>query len=180
MKLSNIFFKSLGVILFSSSFSSCQKEDLNILPAESQSGKNTFGCYVDDQLFVRPYPNLSWVSAFYDRETKSVTINSTSKELGTIYIYLTELQINKKNNVNQAGYTYHSKPVALSNGHTQYYLYTYSNTDIQSVYLTKFDTINKIISGTFDLKLKSEDDSTKAVKLTQGRFDLNLIYTTYP
>jgi hypothetical protein len=180
MKLANIFFKSLGMLILLSSFSSCEKEDLNVLPVESQSGKNTFGCYVDDQLFVRPYPNISWISAAYDRETKSVTINSTSKELGTISIYLTELQINKKNNVNQAGYTYHSKPEVLSNGHTLNYLYSYRNTDSQFVYLTKLDTIKNIISGSFDLELKSEDDSTKTIKLTQGRFDIYLMHTSYP
>ena len=71
------------LILFS--LSSCEKEDLNVLPAETQSGKNTFGCYVNEKLFVRPFPNISWLSAFYDRKTKSVSINATSKDLGYIY-----------------------------------------------------------------------------------------------
>ena len=50
----------------------------------------------------------------------------------------------------------------------------YSSKNMDYIYLTKFDTINKIVSGRFDYILKSESDSTLKINISKGRFDIKL------
>jgi hypothetical protein len=58
---------------------SCEEEEWTTLPPETQTGANTFGCYVNNELFVaqRKYAPLGgkYLSAVYSGSAKILTIN---------------------------------------------------------------------------------------------------------
>jgi len=155
------------------SFSACDKDEINVLPQETQSGKNTFGCLIDNKLFIGggyySFIGISPLSAQYDRVYKRLTISAYNKTDETIALLL----INPLQNATQK----------LSRG-------TYSNgaadgthyivLDGGEIYLTKLDTINKIVSGHFSFTGKYADlsdtfiENGDSVKITQGRFDIGL------
>jgi hypothetical protein len=165
MKQSNIFFKSLGMLILLSSFSSCEKEDLNVLPVESQSGKNTFGCYVDSRLFVRSYgatiTHTPYISAIYTKKSAFLEMYSENKDIGNFGFWIKNPKVNTLNRIYNV--------VFESSNHD-----LYSSKNMDYIYLTKFDTINKIVSGRFDYILKSESDSTLKINISKGRFDIKL------
>ncbi len=43
------------------------------------------------------------------------------------------------------------------------------------IYLTKFDTVNKVISGRFSCKAIHKYNKNDTIKVTEGRFDMKLI-----
>ncbi|MDR3226886.1 MAG: hypothetical protein LBT56_04360 [Prevotellaceae bacterium] len=164
--------KLIQIIIFLSitlcSCDSCEKEYLTELPPETQTGANTFGCYVNGELFVaqREYGQLGrpYLSAGYSRLTTILGIGADGKNghVGFSVFYPTE---NANITMSTAGC--HTKDL------------WYGREPIGEVYLTKFDTINKIVSGKFSCKIKlynsqNYDGSDTILDITQGRFDLKL------
>jgi hypothetical protein len=47
-----------------------------------------------------------------------------------------------------------------------------ATSDVPYIYLTKLDTINRIISGRFEFELQTSDG--KKIRFTEGRFDIQL------
>jgi len=171
--------KSIILFLILSSLTACEEAEITILPLDTQLGNNTFGCYVDGKLFIRPYHNNTWGEAFYDRATKKVSVIAKSKDNRSISFIITDTQLYNNNIVDRATYSFLSDTVKTSEG-IQYKTNNYSKINAEYVNLTKFDTINHILSGTFELTMVSDEDSTKTVTLTKGRFDSYLSFTTYP
>jgi len=165
MKSINYFLMSASLLLFLSSFSSCQKEDLNVLPVESQSGANTFGCYIDNQLFVNSYgatiTHTPYISAIYTKDSAFLEMYAENKDIGNFGFWIKNPKVNTLNRI--------YKVVFESSNHD-----LYSSKNMDYIYLTKFDTINKIVSGRFDYILKSESDSTLKINISKGRFDIKL------
>ena len=62
------------------------------------------------------------------------------------------------------------KPDITDNNNFYYNSYENSGTII----ITRFDTKNRILSGTFSAKLVNETDSTDIIEVANGRFDINL------
>jgi hypothetical protein len=49
-----------------------------------------------------------------------------------------------------------------------------NSTHTGSVTITKLDTVNNIVSGTFEFDAASTDDSAEPINVTDGRFDLKV------
>ena len=177
MKTTNIIFISTCMLLFLSSFSSCEKENLNELPAETQSGKNTLGCMIGNELFLGGYFPITGaipLGAAYKRETKKISIYAygkiNNKAAGIIALNIDHQKIDSLQKI-QIGY--YSKLSSASE------CFQYSVINDGEINLTKFDTINKIISGKFNFKGKCSDElfhfsGNDSTQITQGRFDIQL------
>ena len=67
------------IVFILSSFSACEEPDPTVLPAETQSGKNTFGCYVNNELYVGGFSNLmgpNSLNATYNKKLNYISIES--------------------------------------------------------------------------------------------------------
>jgi len=145
------------------------------LPKETQDGRNTFGMLVNGEkwetstigsnnlnAFYYPYSNSLLIKAKHDNRNEDMTIAST--DITKIGEYIIRYKIDDPLDVDSTR--------LLING-------DYRNSFIlkdqlaSSIVLTKFDTINKIISGTFTLNLINK--SEESLVITEGRFDIDLI-----
>ena len=164
----------LLVSLFSlCSFSACDKDEIKVLPQETQSGKNTFGCFVDNKLFIGggyySFIGYSPLSAQYDRIRKTLAISTYNKTDETIALLLINPVQNATQKLSRGTY---------SNGAADGTHYIVLNGG--EIYLTKLDTVNKIVSGHFSFTGKYADrfdtfyENGDSIKITQGRFDIEL------
>ncbi|WP_299678969.1 hypothetical protein [uncultured Tenacibaculum sp.] len=177
------------------SFINCSedKDDFpNELPAITQEGKDTAGCLVNGDLFLlsgdigtqRSNPNVSFTNFLFEgyksinisisdfkKMNKSIVINLSFKEDLTLnqnipVIYsLVEAVEKVEENVDNiiANASFFSEDIR------------YETIDISNNYIKflKIDISNRIISGIFNLNLKSRD-SNDIIRLTNGRFDLKI------
>jgi len=155
------------------SFSACDKDEIKVLPQETQSGKNTFGCFVDNKLFIGggyySFIGYSPLSAQYDRIRKTLAISTYNKTDETIALLLINPVQNATQKLSRGTY---------SNGAADGTHYIVLNGG--EIYLTKLDTVNKIVSGHFSFTGKYADrfdtfyENGDSIKITQGRFDIEL------
>lgn len=182
MKSSSLFIINALIAVMLFLLMSCEKQDMSVLPEETLSGKNTFGCMVNNQLFIGggyySYIGYSPLSAGYNRRDKTLRVFTVSK------IYTDKVN-------GSMGLTI-ANPVEGSTqklSHATYIVdspdcYQYLILNEGEVYLTKFDTINKIVSGRFSFKGKCAgyaDDfkvNGDSVEIIQGRFDVLLDITS--
>ncbi|MDR2886828.1 MAG: hypothetical protein LBV26_02325 [Bacteroidales bacterium] len=159
---------------------SCEKEAPDKLPPETQEGKNTFGCYINDILFARIKFRSKKPFAEYNRETNSLFFGCEWSG-PSVVLYLENPREFEYNNV-IFGNASHSETESSYHG---CWYFVGENTGY--VFLTKFDTINRIVSGTFEFSARCVDhfygphhvgnieyagDST--VQVSNGRFDIKL------
>ena len=147
-------FRFLCVFILSSC-TSCNEPDPTVLPAETQSGKNTFGCYVNDELFVGGFASLMSPNPFdvsYSKKYNGISIlvsgvvNNNFKTSRQIYIEVLSIKADSVMLIDKA-YCYNIND-----------LYPYYDTNHSGeIYFTKLDTINKIVSGRFKFTAKSSD-----------------------
>lgn len=173
----------LLAILFS--FISCEdKVDFSVLPSETQSGNDTFGCYVDGKIFIgNIYTTWQQDPIFveYYSEIDLLLISADGKfedgKMGemSMKIYHPKVDIPLNMNIGRFNCSYWTDS-------KKYEESSYGLTEGGEVIITKFDTINKIVSGRFNMTAKkllgylpsdgySESDS---IKLHEGRFDLKI------
>jgi hypothetical protein len=156
----------------------------NILPAVTQEGKNTFGCKVNGEVWI-PYYQCGLINIFSKcEELESVVTNvDTTSKLpvdvkisasrrtssgGSFTGFIMGTRITKAVNVGSYfSITFVRDSVSYN---PQYPINNASN----AINITKIDTVNQIISGTFNFTLygpygPSNGDS---VVVTDGRFDL--------
>jgi hypothetical protein len=167
--------KTLSTIaLILALFFSCKKENFDVMPPESQSGKNTFGCLIDGDLFVggccAPSGPVGPISVEYQKESDKLfisvygkmNIKSISNRATRVGIVINSPQLNIKQKLFQACYY----PADIIDG-----CWNFNTINDGMWTITRFDTINKIVSGRFQFVGHcSNDESTK--QITQGRFDL--------
>ena len=169
----------LALLLFT--FSQCKKKiEEPQLPPETTTGAMTFGCKVNGKVFVpkdgngRPglyvqYVNLGpgpgggWylnIPAINYKSDKRENINISTDSLlvqeGTTYM-LKKIKGNA-----QAFYAEVNSGSVI--------MYPKLNTDSGSLYIRKFDVINRILSGTFSFI--GTNSVGQAVNITEGRFDI--------
>lgn len=160
------------------------KKDKNkppaLLPPITQEGKNTFGCKVNGEVWV-PYYKCGgtgnpcgevFVDIFRISQNQvPVGINigpglrypDNSQSFFNISSPTNSGIFATGNKIDSIGFEY-VKP-----GSIQYF--EIPGMDINNHFIiTKLDTINKIISGTFEATLYAS--ATDSVKITEGRFDL--------
>ena len=161
-------------IIFLLALCSCNlfKEEEPQLPPETQTGANTFGCYVNGELFVRegirhlgePNPR-----AVYSRSNEILGISAYQKKSG-IYLYITIHKPKEKSDNLEFDMYYrdYEKEIIIESKKEE---------NISGeIYFTKFDTINKISSGYFsNIKLYYFQENSvikDSVLINQGRFDI--------
>ena len=166
---------------------SCKKdtpvEAAPALPAATQSGKNTMGCKINGELFLLNGKRDSWDVGLWNMEYSiegdsthnTIFINSRDPKISVIMVF-------SESNLKNVG-TY-----AL-NGIYAFDNYYAAVTDSRAGtrlggdgYETNQNTTGKIIitkntpyfiSGTFEFEaILDGEDSTKSVKVTEGRFDI--------
>ena len=148
------------LLLLSISLSSmqCEKEKEEpepTLPAETQTGANTFGCLVNGEVWLPrsnfPYSSLTTVIQF-----DILSIRSRNFE-GSINLGLRDLTIEQNYTLKEEDNSFKFKEI------------NYRCVE-GIITITKYDKANQIISGRFNAKGKSEAGET--VNITDGRFDL--------
>jgi hypothetical protein len=158
------------IVLILALASSCKNENFNVMPPETQSGKNTLGCTIDGDLFVggccAPWMRPALSAGYYtvsDRLGIDVWGKMNGEPAGVIGISIIHPVQNSMQTIEKIRYT--PRPVILC----QEYL---TSTGAE-VFITKFDTINNIVSGRFQFTgYCNTGDSTNTKQITQGRFDL--------
>lgn len=180
--------KLLLLLLTLSVLYSCSKDDnyKDGLPAETQIGKGTAGCLVNGNVFI-PKGNNQFgptLSCFYQRdqygfhlglsisakgkgETKSVNVATNSEALVENSTYelvaITTDAINNQYNSNFGEFIIASAYVQTT------YFYT-TNLSKGELKITKLDTLQNIISGTF--WFDAVNSSGEKTEVRQGRFDM--------
>ncbi|MBX7205961.1 MAG: hypothetical protein K1X81_11105 [Bacteroidia bacterium] len=157
-------------------YAGCKKEDeIDKLPPTTASGLGTFGCLINGKAWPNGVQGEHILDAFYYqgkfwvtyviRDPNSLlnieTCTMQTREItkpGIYFLSFKDISINDFT-VNHGAYTYASGlPLNLNN-------YAYMN-------ISRFDTVNYIISGTFSFSLY-DLTGTHQIKIDKGRFDVN-------
>ncbi|MGC4129944.1 MAG: DUF6252 family protein [Bergeyella sp.] len=170
MKTKYIFF----ITLLSLCILSCRDKDQDpdVLPNATQHGANTGGALVDGKVWVAKIeqPDLNpggnntqyeFVNGEYKLQIHLRNIENPSGNV--IKIYLVSDQ-----DFDTGNYQLNEINTAIYSPSTYPY-YTNSN-NVGVINITKFDKVNKIISGTFSFKAINMF-SNEVVTITEGRFD---------
>jgi len=172
--------KLLVLLLLAVGVYSCCEEELP-LPPETQTGANTFGCYVNEELFVAP--RVSSTLYFYSGYGSTIEIMAYGKN-GRIFLNILNPIENTITNAfivsAKIGENYYEglNWFAVDGGTS-----VTGNQNIGEIYITKLDTVNKFASGIFHCKMGDADLSPKhidtyvldpKVYVTQGRFDISM------
>jgi len=149
----------------------CEKKEPE-LPPETQIGANTFGCYLNDELFLplkrrsiplragyNPETNQFGIQCFGANETMLFLVDNPQENLYLPFSILTvELPI------------WH---VCIN-----FDSICYDPDNIGHVFFTKFDTINNIASGRFEFSgrciqcINNEPHNVLKIQIASGRFDV--------
>ena len=178
MKTITLLLATLSLLLLAMQ---CEKFDTTVLPPETQEGKNTFGCYVNGELFVRA--QLAYgggpVNATYERNRLEIYCRAAAEEFHSINLSIDNPREGEYN-VLSKGYFAPDFNYAAAAG-----CLGYACENCGQIYITKFDTINSIVSGRFEfsgrcahnnsvtIPIKYTGDSI--VHITDGRFDIKLM-----
>ncbi|MDR0728748.1 MAG: hypothetical protein LBF19_01310 [Prevotellaceae bacterium] len=168
----------------------CKDEERPIMmPPETQEGKNTFGCYVNGELYSSD--RLRWLmfttpplEATYYQDyvivisCSSISDNDVDKGTYTYFhIALADPKENVEMKLERATVARKSNNTPSSVG--------FEDRNIDKIILTRFDTINRIVSGRFSFTLPAVSgtgnagdyftfNSDSTARVTDGRFDLEL------
>lgn len=148
---------------------------MDTLPPITSEGKNTFGCYVNGQLFcAKGAFNIASLSGGYIKRNfwiKSNYVVMNPNHNGFKYKQKIAFGFLNKYPLSNFQIVLNSKDIGLFsdlNTNSKDYITDSLNNGIVS--FSRFDTINRVISGTFYFTAKSSDSSI--IRVTDGRFDL--------
>ncbi len=175
MKLKKIILFSAIALLLSAMIGCEEAEEKNWkkLPPATEKGKNTIGCLVDGKLWATNYWGLahimySNISARFYKKGRKIMVKDS------MYV---EIYAQKENRS--------SMSLTITTPNIETWTKLEGEFDIDDftsedpyIYLTKFDTINHIISGRFFGKAINEN-KTDTVKITDGRFDIRCYTADY-
>lgn len=173
--------------------SSSQEDNSPQLPPETQSGANTFGCYVNGKLF---YPRDGTPSVGSDpkgfdmfgdpsgsQKYNELNINNykDGKPVNNMIIHIQFLdsigtgqyllqQSNFNDGIDGIMDNYFLLRAYDYNENVWKWYSSYENSGM--ITITRYDKINYIVSGTFSGKVRTEDSKSE-IEITEGRFDIN-------
>jgi hypothetical protein len=172
--------KKLILLLFVLSLfsgTSCNNDDdnssqnpINQLPPETQTGANTFGFLVNGEPIN--VTNTSQQTAIYQGGILQIGggIDNSETDISVSIILENPLSINT--NYSLTNFPVHTakfrKRMGIINCN-----YNYEDTYEGNITLTNIDTVNFIVSGTFEFSTLT--DNCEDVSITNGRFDLQYI-----
>jgi hypothetical protein len=147
------------------------------LPAETQTGANTFGCYINDTiLFVK-----DGIAPFMHRSIYAEFNRKDSLLFLYAYSNLGQISLNISNNIHVGEGESAPMPSCYftSKEYEPNSCFLFGGKNIGEVTLSKFDTINRIVSGTFQFVGRCYDDlfevpGDSTVNVSNGRFDVKL------
>jgi hypothetical protein len=165
-------------------FASCKKE-VNELPASTTTGANTFGAFLDGEMWIPQQFGVITANNLLEARmtgTGALIINarnfSSSPTETEFEIYLKDVNGTGTYQLNQSthkfpdqvanyGYFIKRKVMPLNE-----WISDASHTGMVSI--TRLDTAAKVVSGNFSFTAASVDSSAVPVKVTEGRFDIKL------
>jgi hypothetical protein len=154
---------------------------IDLLPPETQTGANTFGCLVNGKAFVPRGPSLSPILFCYyqyivDNSSNGYYLglaakdNKNPEDVISVGIYTDSLALSEGTHLlgdNKKG-NYFGKFVQV-NSQGSKILYTSSRLP-GSIVITKYDPVKHILSGRFSFTVIA--DSGDSIRVTDGRFDV--------
>lgn len=193
-------------ILFLSLLVSCTKDDISkktiyVLPPETQVGANTFGVTVNGKVYLPKDPETF---DLYSLVNKGVVLWGSPDEVSYLELEVKSINGFKINIHMQDIQTLGQGKYILNLSNFQERLDSYPNTNIffriyrddlqeftyygsvqdQGVLnITRFDSINRIVSGNFSGKFLRYGTSDDIITITDGRFDIDwdtILNTPFP
>jgi hypothetical protein len=146
------------------------------LPPATQTGANTFGCYVNGKLWVpKGYDGTSNLILNYDPtfnkgtfDLRSYRYPNSSTWFQSIILASDSLSATGLYMINDK----HQDAQFMDSKACNYYGFDATVNRTGTLTITKFDLAKGIISGTFQFTLSKPACDT--IKITQGRFDMKL------
>ncbi|QCX38097.1 hypothetical protein FF125_06515 [Aureibaculum algae] len=189
----------LALVLFTSG--SCSDDEDFMLPTITQTGENTFGCYIDGKLFY-PRDGTGTLDGFSGAKGLQLTGTGTGpnyishdldvgnfqggRPINFFVLHVHDLAQNEEgeylfkvsnfeDGIDSPGYTHlYVRAYDYRSGGFKWYGSTENS---GSVIISKYDIDNRILSGTFS-GILTEEGGTNTVEITDGRFDIN--WSTLP
>ena len=151
-------------------FAACKK--IPELPAETQSGANTFGCLVNGELVIPYYYRDGKPYAVYDQIADSLQITGYGQNHQAFIFTIKSPKINRPVSIDKIEYY---PPKSYQN-------YFYGGYNTGEVMLTRFDSM--VVSGVFNFvgyqhtysfaPEEEQIDMNSFVTVSMGRFDIAL------
>lgn len=176
--MKKIFTAVLALVLFAA----CNKE-VDELPPVTQTGANTFGAKVDGELWAPkgfgPFPANDILQA---RMTGTSFLTIDAKNFASSPNE-TQFQILVAGVTGPGTYQLNNDVVLPSSSSYGYYVkrnitplneWVTSASIGGSVTITRLDTVNKVVSGTFQFNAMNLYNTPQQLTVTEGRFDIKL------
>ena len=167
-----------------------EKPPKTVMPEITQEGKNTIGCYVNGELYAVPsIVKLNEINSEYNNDydvpnLKSLNINSGNGVKSNIEQHLNLFLI--KNIIDTGMYSLTQEINSFSGKKTDkaYYSKFINRSKSQSyicpknaygwMHISKFDTISRIVSGTFEFDAVNKENADDKIEIRTGRFDIKI------
>ena len=161
------------------------------LPPITQSGANTFGCYINGVLLTprdgtgdlySDHIGMRYSVAPDDVSYNEIYIDDWKSENGSLLrIHISELKqngegtftINESNCQNglDANISINLN-CRIYDATAQIYKWYCSIENAGTLSITRYDLDNRILSGTFSCTMQNRDNPNERIEITQGRFDI--------
>ncbi|MDQ3142541.1 MAG: DUF6252 family protein [Bacteroidota bacterium] len=182
MKCNSLISVLTGIIFIASSLSCSNNYNVNPsnkLPPITMEGKNTFGCKMNGEVWL-PYKSLGDISTgsvlnfSYNKSNQKFHLTAIHAEKKYKELLQINIQLVKEGIYKNYVDSWRSDDVFYSDndGELKYYIVDSTAIDNQ-IKITKFDSINHIISGEFYFTLY-EINYKDTIIVSDGRFDLKL------
>ena len=166
-------------------FSSCKKEKVSELPEATQTGANTFGAKIDEEIWTpRPFSGLvnsTILEARYSG-TGGLLINASDFSSSPTETEF-EIYIHQVNGPGTFLLNQNTDIFPLSTANYGYFVkrkfsplneWITDATHQGYVNITRYDTAARIVSGTFEFTGGNIDSTTNSIHVTGGRFDIRI------
>ena len=183
---------------------SCSKDDnleptptpVSQLPPETQTGANTFGCFINGNLLIPRDGTrgvgfsgsgmILWCGYPNGDEYYEIEVNDyKSFRTGSLLLHIQSLiqlgagnyiidESNGRSSIDGLNHTYlHCKVYNPATNSYQYYR-SYTNSGLLKITkLTFIPGVSSIISGTFTCKVRNSANPADEIEITSSRFDIN-------
>lgn len=185
--------KLLLVLTIITTLSCCNNDDDTFtptLPPITQTGANTFGCYIDGNLltprdgtgtFNVPDRGMIFWGSPSNTDNELAIRDFKSGTGGLIDIHIFDFHQNGEGSfiINESncedGIDANDNiniRCRWLDAATQTYKWYCSTENAGTLIITRYDLANRIVSGTFSCIVKNRDDPSDIIEITEGRFDI--------
>jgi hypothetical protein len=180
------------VLLASCTKDNSTSDPASLLPPETQTGANTFGCLINGKLLiprdgsgtfgVSGGSGFEFLGGYPDGAYNEINVHDyKSVRTAKILIHIQNLRqigvatyvIDESNGMsNIDGFDHNYLHCRVFNDATNSYQYyrSYHNSGVLKI--TKYDFNNRIISGVFSCKVRNSVNLNDEIEIKQGRFDI--------